>query len=436
MPAIITQDLRIKNADTFAADLVNTPNYIYIGKSTEWADELIPDAMVGSDNDLFQVYNDLLAMKKIDSSSVLSVCRRINWVAQTVYDEYDHRVNMDARDMLGNNIYNYYVLTEEFNVYKCLSNNNGVPSTERPTSQQINAFQTSDGYIWKYMYTIRSGDVLNFLTTGWMPIYSLKYNDGSAQWQVQTTAIDGAIHRVELTNNGSNYSASNPPTVTITGDGTGATATAVVSDSGTITRIVMVSVGSGYSYATVTFGNVDDGIGAVADAILSPIGGHGFDARTELSGTAKMVKVSITGAEGGAFPTTSFRKIGIISAPLSNNLGSKVSLNNIVGYSAGDSLQGGTTGAIGQVLYVDQTVIWIQNVTGNFVVGEALNNLTTNKSSNITTVLNGIKIPLLKSVASKAEIVNRSGKILYMSNREKITRATEQSEDLRIIQEF
>lgn len=437
MPAIVTNDLRIKNSDTFAANLIATPNYVFIGRETPWPVENIPPVLTGADQDLFDVYNDLLAIKKIEASSIQTVCQRIDWKAGVKYDQYDHRVNMLGKDMVNKNFYNFYVVTEEFNVYKCLSNNGGTASFERPTSQQINAFQTSDGYIWKYMYTLRSTDTVNFLTTDWMPIYTLKYNDGSAQWQVQNTAIDGAIHRVEVTNKGANYSSTTPPTVIITGDGSGATATAQVNpDDGSISKIVILNPGSGYSYATVTLDNIGDGVGATAVAIMSPVGGHGFDARAELGGTSKMIKISISGDEGGFFPTTTFRKTGVISAPLSNNVGSKVTLNNNAGYAAGDSLQGDTSGAIGQVLYVDDSLVWIQNVVGSFVVGEAMNNLTTGSSSNIVTAINGTNIPLLQSVAAKADIVNRSGKILYMSNREKITRAAEQSEDVRVLIQF
>ena len=437
MPAIVTNDLRIKNSDTFAADMIATPNYIYIGRETPWDNEILPPALIGADQELFEVYNDLLAIKKIDPNAIQSVAQRIDWKTNTRYDQYDHRINMLEKDVVSKYYLNFYVLTEEFNVYKCLSNNGGALSLERPTSQQINAFQTSDGYIWKYMYTLRSTDTINFLTTNWMPIYTLKYNDGSAQWQVQNTAIDGAIHRIQLDSPGANYSFTSLPTVTITGDGTGATATVQVNeDDGSIAKIIVVNVGQGYSHATVTFGNVGDGIGAAASAILSPVGGHGFDARAELGGTSKMIKTSLTGTEGGTFPTTSFRRTGIISAPLSNNLGAKVSLNNNSGYAPGNSLQGGTSGAVGQVLYVDGPIIWIQNVVGDFVAGEAMNNLTTGTTSNVITVINDTRIPLNQSVAAKADIIDRSGKILYMSNREKITRATEQTEDVRVLIQF
>lgn len=438
MPAIITNDLRIKNADVFANDMVKTPNYIYIGKDTAWPDESTPDNLIGSDKELFEAYNNMLALKKIETNSVKSVVQRFDWIRDEIYDAYDHRVNMQSsKTPIVENFYRYYVMTDEFNVYKCISNNNGAKSTEQPTSQQVSTFQTSDGYVWKYMYTIRAGDAMNFLTPGWMPIYSLKYNDGSSQWQVQFTAVDGAIHRIDLTSAGINYDPLDPPAVSITGDGTGAAAIAVVNpENGTLQRIDITNIGQGYSFAEVVIEENDIGVGASAVAILSPVGGHGYDARRELGGTSKMFKVTLSGTEGGTFPLTSFRNVGLIAQPMSENVGSKVFLNNLTGFSSGDTIQGGTSNATAQVMFIDEEVLWAQNVVGNFIVGEALNNITSSSSSNIITVVNSTNLPLNASTASVESVIRRSGRLLYLSNRERIRRTEEQSEDIRLVVTF
>ena len=46
------------------------------------------------------------------------------------------------------------VMTDEFYVYQCLHNNNGAASTVKPTGTSPNPFKTSDGYIWKLLYTL------------------------------------------------------------------------------------------------------------------------------------------------------------------------------------------------------------------------------------------------------------------------------------------
>lgn len=164
MSSIISNSLRILNSETFAKRISEQPTYLFIGKDTSWADEELPDIPTEKAQDLVQLYKNILAMKRITSDTLTSVVPRINWTSNATYDAYSDKINMiDDRKPNGTR-YSFYVLTDEFNVYKCLSNNNGAVSTTKPTSQQITEFQTPDGYIWKYMYTVRSTDVFSFLT--------------------------------------------------------------------------------------------------------------------------------------------------------------------------------------------------------------------------------------------------------------------------------
>lgn len=48
----------------------------------------------------------------------------------------------------------FYVVTDDFNVYKCLDNNNGALSTVKPTGTPVEAIKTSDGYVWKFLYNV------------------------------------------------------------------------------------------------------------------------------------------------------------------------------------------------------------------------------------------------------------------------------------------
>ena len=65
---------------------------------------------------------------------------------------------------------NYYVVTSEFKVYKCLNNNNATASTEEPTSTSSAPFTTTDGYVWKYMYSVSASDFEKFKTDDYIPI--------------------------------------------------------------------------------------------------------------------------------------------------------------------------------------------------------------------------------------------------------------------------
>lgn len=195
----------------------------------------------------------MYAAKRILSGDVSHVIPRYNWTSGQTYTEYND---------IGTNILSdtFYVVTDEYNVYKCLSNNSspvntsGVPSVYKPSGSSSNTvITTADGYVWKYMYTISTADALKFLTTTHIPVKYLESDDGSPQWQVQTDATPGAIEIIKVTSGGSGYDFA--PTVTIIGDGDGATATAAIS-ANTVTSITMTNRGSGYTNATVVFSGV------------------------------------------------------------------------------------------------------------------------------------------------------------------------------------
>lgn len=438
MPAIINNDLRIFNSDAFQRAVESVPTYVFIGNETPWTDENNPPVPQDSDFEKTRLFKGLLAIKKISPSNVQSVIPRYDWFSGNTYDEYDYRVNMidDKSDDTGN-FYQYYVATDEFNVYKCISNNSRVSSTVKPTGSPIAPFQTGDGYIWKYMYTIRAIDVFSFLTKDWMPCYTIIINDGSSQWQVQQTAVDGSIEHVVVESGGSGYDPVTTPDITITGDGTGATAIAVIDGvTGAIKSILITNSGSGYTEATVSLQNVGGGSGASATAMLSPIGGHGSDSKSELGAVHKMIRMELSGDENGTFPATSYRQAGILAMPFSTDIGSKLMFpsSNADLYSNGQLLTGQTSGATGIIRYigVNGRYLYVDNVNGAFIQTENVKN-----NDGITANLNDIEtnslVPETNLVASNADITTRRGKFLYVSNRTPITRTIDQTEDIRMI---
>lgn len=438
MPSIITNHMRIVNSDTFARRISLQPTYLFIGKNTAWADEELPDVPFETDNEKIELFKNILAYKRVQSSEINSVVPRINWAANTIYDFYDSRINMiDGRKPSGAK-YQFYVLTDEFNVYKCLSNNNGAPSTVKPTSQQITDFQTPDGYVWKYMYTIRSADVFNYMTPDWIPIYTIEANDGSAQWQAQQAAIDGAIHNIVITNAGTGYNPLSPPIITIIGDGIGATANVEIDPiTGAIRKVNVINVGEGYTTATVQLTNVGGGVSAILTPIIAPAGGHGKDARVELGGVHKMIKMELGGTEGGTFPVGTFRQSGLIFKPLSTELGTKITLATTNGYAEDDTITGGITGATGRIRLVDSNdrILWVDNVVGEFIQNEVISNQD-NFDATIQTVENETNIVLNAAITPASNVVLKTGEILYLSNREPITRSESQQEEVRFVISF
>jgi len=207
-----TKDLSINNAEAFisalnASDGRDTKNsvilYAVIGNVNPYPNE--PTPIDPTDNEQFlqyEAHREFIGGKKITTGDVSHVAPRYNWERGTVYSMYrDTDIDMYERV--------YYVLTDQFNVYKCLYNNKGAPSTVKPTGFSTTSFTTSDGYTWKYMYTISFGDANKFLTSVHMPVKTLSASDGSVesdrQIAVQNAAVNGAIEVIETVDLGSGY---------------------------------------------------------------------------------------------------------------------------------------------------------------------------------------------------------------------------------------
>ena len=212
MPKYISKEHGIHNAKVFKDSLSlsdttalkqSTVLYAVLGRAEDWVDEDIAPTPIETDQDKhYELWRQAWAGKKITSGDAEHVVPRHNWTTGTAYAMYrDRDKNLHDRP--------FYVITDQNNVYKCLSNNKGALSTIRPTGFSTTAFTTSDGYHWKYMYTVSLGQADKFMTAAYMPVRTLANTDssteGNRQILVQNAAANGAIEVVETVNVGSGY---------------------------------------------------------------------------------------------------------------------------------------------------------------------------------------------------------------------------------------
>ena len=204
MTSILTVNHYIQEANSFIEDIKANEStyYVYTARPQPWA-----NSSGGNDDSAVQVVNnsvgqvelevfdDLLFGKLITDLDVSHVVPRYNWVANTVYAQYDHR---DA------NLYskNFFVVTtgqnDQYNVFKCIDNAGNAASTIKPTLQTTEGvFMTGDGYTWKYMYTVDAAANNKFTTAGYIPV--------SANLQVSGNAIPGTMDIIRVSNAGSGY---------------------------------------------------------------------------------------------------------------------------------------------------------------------------------------------------------------------------------------
>ena len=166
MPAIVTNKFRIHNAKQFVEAFdeaattsgnavsdsgdevaLQTNMYLFIGKVTAWTDDTAPPTPTDSvSNTVYNHWRDMIAAKKIGATDVSHVVPRYNWTSGSNYYAYTH-ANNSLFDQ------QFYVMTTDYNVYKCLANNNaGGTSTTMPSGTGTSIVETGDTYGWKFMY--------------------------------------------------------------------------------------------------------------------------------------------------------------------------------------------------------------------------------------------------------------------------------------------
>ena len=516
MPNLVTKTFRHHNAEQFKeafSEAAPTFMYLFIGRNTPWSAEASPDTPTDTiSNNTYEYWRSMIAAKRVQSVDTTYAIPRYNWVTNTRYREYDNLSTTLFDTPAGANT--FYVLTDDYNVYKCLFNNKSANSTVKPTGTSTSSLVTADGYHWKFAYSVSAADALKFLTTNYIPVKTLTANDGSSQWTAQQAAVNGAIQIIDITAAGSSYKfntgtvgAANSstitlaaganttddvyvgsslyidsglgsgqlkeivnyvgttkvatinaafsttpnttstyilsPLVTIVGDGTGATAYSNVT-AGALNYVNMITVGSQYSKATVTV-TANVGSGATATARISPYGGHGSNPVRELGAYNVMLNVQLSGSESDTFPTVNdYRVIGLLKDP---------------------KLRSGGTTANGSV-YDQTTQLTLTSVSnsGRFTLDEIITANTSMATARVVSFANTnsgntagiLRVASTNAVFSATELVtgntsttnaviasiaygtleDMTGDLLYMENRVAISRATDQTEDIKLVVKF
>ena len=469
-----------------------------------------PPLPLDNQTEKYDVYDDIIAAKRITSEYARAVVRRYNWdlVANPKFDMWkpDYSATPAGGGQIGKSSATgatsisdakFYVMNSAYEVFKCLyngenpSNPAGQNATQEPITTSGNytggIFTESQGagYVWKYMYTLPTDDVIRFLSSDFLPVV-LPTN--ASRIATQAAAVAGAVDVVVVKDAGSNLPAAQTLYTAIRGDGGAGVVEIVTTAGGAIDSARVVAPGSGYTYASVSLANgnlfgdqaltsnvaTPAGFTGSIEVVLPPQGGHGSDMELELNAKRVMTNIRLTYAEGaGDFPVDNdFRRIGIVKDPIdfatlqyatADTLNGMYAIK-VTGATAdfiadeviSQTVNGGANTAYGKV------VSWVLD-SGSTTSGilkffqrptehvdadgkvyrfeangaAAVSGGTSAAQGNPDTTVNGLVEGVnLTNGLGEPEISNNSGDVIYVENRRLITRAADQIEDIKLVIEF
>jgi len=353
MSAIITDQLRILNAENFVSAATSTVNsyYSFVGLpnatnySSTWDSN--PPAPKDSFDQEDDYWDTMIALKKVTSSDIRRMVNKNTWTSGITYDMYRgdiSRTNL-AQPSGATNLYSakYYVVNEDYKVYICLQNGTdpenttGRPSLDQPTFTDLEpkaAGDSGDGYIWKYLYTIKPGDIAKFDSTNFMPVPN-EWSTSADNAAVRDNASSsGQLKIATIINRGSGIGTANRTYtgVPVSGDGSGAEATIVINNDAKVESINISKGGSGYTYGTIDLvaGGVPVGTTTpVFNVVIPPQGGHGSDVYKELGASNVLVYSKIENdTENPDFITgNQVARIGIVENPQAFDSSSNLNLS-------------------------------------------------------------------------------------------------------------
>lgn len=452
---VITDQFKKQVLDDLLVDFQDSDNvryYAAIGRSEDWNDSDVATVPTNDRASARDARTSIQSAKLIEDLSYV-IPRRI-WVANLIYSPYDD-------NDVGFPENPFYVINSNNEVYICLEqgkkqDGTSQLSTVQPTGNTTGTpFRTSDGYTWKFLYSIGALRADKFLSSAYMPVRYVAFTDSDSpaedlqQEIVQNNAVKGQIVGYRVVNGGSGYTSA--PKVEVIGNGSGAIAYAVRAGE----TVVDVKVkedsagnagnsyyGSGYDYANIVISG-GGGDSCTVRAVIGQRNGIGSNPIIDLKSNGIMFNTKPDGREDDNFITGDeiFRQVLLVRNPRIDSAEgtlltstSALALNKIIHDGSGfvkanvqkSQIQGVTSGAVAIIDDTnDSDSIWYhQNTTTGFRTFQAGEEIqvvgNTDISGTITSLADG-------------EFNTFTGDLLYIDNRSAVTRSNDQTEDLKIV---
>ena len=195
MVGIISKNFRYSNVEEFHNSFHREDTQYYFFIANNVSANATPTLPRNTHQEIdFDVWPDILAMKRIYPENIKYAIKRNTWTQNTIYDVYNSNANLD--------LYSNFFVFSDNKVFVCISNNGGKPSENDPalaldSDTLTQPIITDDNYIWRYIYSLDNNDILNFLTARYLPV--------TPDTTVQDTTTNGTIDFINIQKSGNNY---------------------------------------------------------------------------------------------------------------------------------------------------------------------------------------------------------------------------------------
>ena len=459
MAAIITDKLKNLVVDLIKANDSDASNRYYaaIGRSEAWNDSDVSPTPLRTKSEENDFRNSMQSMKLVADVSL--VIPRYNWSSGTFYSAYD--------DTQVGNTNAYYVINANQQVYMVLrasvsATGTAVASTVEPTGNTTGTpFKTSDGYVWKFMYSISATDANKFQSANFIPVKSIPFTNINSsvaeveQKAVQDAAVHGQIIGYGIESAGAGYGSA--PTLTVHGNGSNAAATATISGGQVVkvevadssdASLKIASFGSGYDYANVEVSGGSPTKPVKVRPILANSGGLGHDATIDFKASAIMFNAKPSGTETLDFVIgQDFRQVGLIKNPQTDSAGHGGNgVSTAFTSSTGRALKALNFSAVNTAFGEDKTILGATSGAKAFIDKDSGNSVFYHQNDDTgfksfqagetVSETDGTGEGVLDSAGAfetTFEVNPHTGELLYIDNRSAVTRSADQTEDIKIV---
>ena len=199
MSTLVKTQFNTHNAAQFVESLDEASNNIYYVFATKGpGTNSVPTNSITNSN--YQVWDEMVFGKRVRPADAAHMIRKTDWANNTAYIAYDDRNS----SLTGSN---YFVVTSEgddYHVWKCIANNQSSGnSTSKPLYSDVSSslntlyIKATDGYQWRFMYTITGSNYTKFTTGSYISIHTHANASGNA--------VLGSLDNYIVTNSGNNY---------------------------------------------------------------------------------------------------------------------------------------------------------------------------------------------------------------------------------------